>query len=97
MGDGAGLSDTALITSMHYRTAHANAFYYLNQQLQAPGARLRSARDGWPTRLETDQRLRIPYEPSPKGKRIEVQFPDPTANPYLAFMAMLMAGVDESE
>ena len=31
--------------------------------------------------------IRIPYEPSTKGKRIEVRFPDPTANPYLAFAA----------
>ena len=38
--------------------------------------------------------IRIPYEPSPKGKRIEVRFPDPSANPYLAFAAMLMAGLD---
>jgi glutamine synthetase len=38
--------------------------------------------------------IRIPYEPSPKGKRVEVRFPDPTANPYLAFAAMLMAGID---
>lgn len=37
---------------------------------------------------------RIPYSMSPKGKRIEVRFPDPTANPYLAFSAMLMAGLD---
>ena len=39
--------------------------------------------------------VRIPmYSPSPKAKRIEVRFPDPTANPYLAFTAMLMAGLD---
>ena len=38
--------------------------------------------------------IRIPYEPSPKGKRVEVRFPDPTANPYLAFAALLMAGLD---
>ena len=38
--------------------------------------------------------IRIPYEPSPKGKRIEVRFGDPTANPYLCFAAMLMAGLD---
>ncbi len=37
---------------------------------------------------------RIPYSISPKGKRVEVRFPDPTANPYLAFAAMLMAGLD---
>ncbi len=37
---------------------------------------------------------RIPYSISPKGKRVEVRFPDPTANPYLSFAAMLMAGLD---
>jgi glutamine synthetase len=37
---------------------------------------------------------RIPYSASPKGKRVEVRFPDPGANPYLAFAAMLMAGLD---
>jgi len=38
---------------------------------------------------------RIPmYSPSPKAKRVEVRYPDPTANPYLAFSAMLMAGLD---
>ncbi len=39
--------------------------------------------------------VRIPmYSPSPKAKRIEVRFPDPTCNPYLAFSAMLLAGLD---
>ena len=39
--------------------------------------------------------VRIPmYSPSPKAKRIEVRFPDPTCNPYIAFSAMLMAGLD---
>ncbi len=39
--------------------------------------------------------IRIPmYSPSPKAKRIEVRFPDPSANGYLAFSAMLMAGLD---
>jgi glutamine synthetase len=37
---------------------------------------------------------RIPYVASPKGKRVEVRFPDPAANPYLACAAMLMAGLD---
>ena len=37
---------------------------------------------------------RIPYVENPKGKRVEVRFPDPSANPYLAFSAMLMAGID---
>jgi glutamine synthetase len=37
---------------------------------------------------------RIPYVTSPKAKRIEIRFPDPGANPYLAFAAMLMAGLD---
>jgi len=37
---------------------------------------------------------RIPYSASPQGKRIEVRFPDPSANPYLCFTALLMAGLD---
>ncbi len=40
---------------------------------------------------------RIPYATSPKAKRVEVRFPDPSANPYLAFAAMLMAGLDGIE
>ena len=38
--------------------------------------------------------IRIPHTPSKKAKRIEARFPDPAANPYLAFSAMLMAGLD---
>ena len=38
--------------------------------------------------------IRIPLVPSPKARRIEVRFPDPAANPYLAFAAQLMAGLD---
>ncbi len=41
--------------------------------------------------------IRIPAVPSPKARRIEVRFPDPTANPYLAFAAMVMAGIDGIE
>ncbi len=37
---------------------------------------------------------RIPYATSPKAKRVEIRFPDPSSNPYLAFAAMLMAGLD---
>ena len=37
---------------------------------------------------------RIPYALSPNGKRVEVRFPDPASNPYLAFTSMLMAGLD---
>ncbi len=37
---------------------------------------------------------RIPIGSSPKAKRLEVRFPDPVANPYLSFAAMLMAGLD---
>jgi glutamine synthetase len=38
--------------------------------------------------------IRIPWTQSPKAKRVEARFPDPSANPYLAFSALLMAGLD---
>jgi len=38
--------------------------------------------------------IRIPYVSSPKGRRVEARFPDPLANPYLAFSALMMAGLD---
>ncbi|MBT7410367.1 MAG: glutamate--ammonia ligase [Methylococcales bacterium] len=38
--------------------------------------------------------VRIPYVFSPKGRRVEVRFPDPMGNPYLSFSAMMMAGLD---
>jgi glutamine synthetase len=40
---------------------------------------------------------RIPFATSPKGKRVEIRFPDPTANVYLGYTAMLMAGLDGIE
>ncbi len=41
--------------------------------------------------------IRIPWVPSPKGKRLETRFPDPAGNPYLTFAALLMAGLDGIE
>ncbi|GHA41142.1 glutamine synthetase [Amylibacter ulvae] len=38
--------------------------------------------------------VRIPFAESPKAKRVEARFPDPAANPYLCFSALLMAGLD---
>ncbi len=38
--------------------------------------------------------IRIPWTESPKAKRVEARFPDPSANPYLAFSALLLAGLD---
>ncbi|HEY8617766.1 type I glutamate--ammonia ligase [Phenylobacterium sp.] len=41
--------------------------------------------------------IRIPHVDSPKAKRIEARFPDPMGNPYLTFVALLMAGLDGIE
>jgi glutamine synthetase len=41
--------------------------------------------------------IRIPHVDSPKGKRLEARFPDPMGNPYLTFVALLMAGLDGIE
>lgn len=38
--------------------------------------------------------IRIPYVTNPKARRIETRFPDPSANPYLCFASLLMAGLD---
>jgi glutamine synthetase len=38
--------------------------------------------------------IRIPFVANPKARRVEIRFPDPVANPYLAFTALLMAGLD---
>jgi len=97
-GDGyAGLSETALYyigrIIKHGRALNAftnastNSYKRLVPGFEAPVMLAYSARN-------RSASIRIPYEPSPKGKRIEVRFPDPTANPYLAFAAMLMAGLD---
>ena len=41
--------------------------------------------------------IRIPHVTSPKAKRLEARFPDPMGNPYLTFVALLMAGLDGIE
>jgi glutamine synthetase len=41
--------------------------------------------------------IRIPHVSNPKGRRIEARFPDPMANPYLCFSALMMAGLDGVE
>jgi glutamine synthetase len=97
-GEGyAGLSDEALYyiggIIKHARALNAftnastNSYKRLVPGFEAPVMLAYSARN-------RSASIRIPYEPSPKGKRVEVRFPDPTANPYLAFAAMLMAGLD---
>ena len=97
-GDGyAGLSEEALYyiggIIKHARALNAftnastNSYKRLVPGFEAPVMLAYSARN-------RSASIRIPYEPSPRGKRVEVRFPDPTANPYLAFAAMLMAGLD---
>lgn len=64
-----------------------NSYKRLIPGFEAPVLRAYSARN-------RSASCRIPWTESPKAKRVEVRFPDPAANPYLAFASLLMAGLD---
>jgi glutamine synthetase len=67
--------------------ASTNSYKRLVPHFEAPVMLAYSARN-------RSASIRIPYVSSPKARRIEVRFPDSSANPYFAFSAMMMAGLD---
>jgi len=64
-----------------------NSYERLIPGFEAPVLRAYSARN-------RSGCVRIPWTESPKAKRVEARFPDPSSNPYLCFSALLMAGLD---
>ena len=70
-----------------FANASTNSYKRLVPGFEAPVMLAYSARN-------RSASIRIPFDPNPKATRIEVRYPDPTANSYLAFAALLMAGLD---